>query len=217
MRGAAVALLVATWPVLWFARVHALPGLASVLIPAFGLMVLASVIAWGHLGSPLATRLVQVGFALIAAGDGFINLTPWPAAAAPSFIGAHLCLAVAFTRERGLRWRDLPWLFPPALAVLAFAHAELPRVSDPGRAAVLVVYLLALSAMVWRALCSAAWGAKGAARVIGAALFLATDLCVMAELVDGSRAHAGWIWAMYPPALLGLAWSCWERHPSNGR
>jgi uncharacterized membrane protein YhhN len=158
-----------------------------------------------------------VGFALIAAGDGFINLTPWPAASAPSFIGAHLCLAAAFARERRFGWRDLPWLFPPALAVLTFAYAELPRVSGPGRAAVLVVYLLALSAMVWRALCSAERGAKGAARVIGAVLFLATDLCVAAELVDGGRAYAGWIWAMYPPALLGIVWSCWEPRRLSGR
>ena len=78
------------------------------------------------------------------------------------------------------------------------------------RSAVLIVYLIALVAMAWRALCSAQRTAKGAARLLGAALFFATDLVTIAELAEGTRAYAAWIWAMYPPALIALAWSCWE-------
>ena len=209
-RGAVLALLGA-WPVLWFARVHALPGLASVLIPAFVLAVFASAVAYGDVGSTVATRLVQAAFGLIAAGDVFINLTPWPAVAALAFIAAHLCLAAAFVRDRGFRRRDLLWLIPPAVAVLAFARAELPRVSGAVRSTVLVVYLLALLAMVWRALCSADRTPRGAARVLGASLFFGTDLFTIAEIAGGTRAYAPWIWAMYPPALIALAWSCWQR------
>jgi hypothetical protein len=208
-RGLVLALLGA-WPLLWLARAYEHPGLASVLIPAFVLAIFASLIAYGDLGSTTATRRAQAAFGLIAAGDVFINLTPWPALAAPAFIGAHLCLTAAFWRERAFRGRDLPLVLPPALAVLAFARAEIPRVSGV-RATVLVAYLVALLAMTWRALCSAQRTPRGATRVLGASLFFGTDLFTLAELAADSRANAAWIWALYPPALIALAWSCWER------
>lgn len=212
-RLALVALLAATSAALWFARVNGLPGLAGVLIPVFVLVIFASVVAWADLGDAVATRFAQLAFGLIAAGDVFINLTPWPAVAAPAFIGAHVCLAAAFVRTQGFHRRDLRWLLPPAFAVLVFAHAELPRVSGAVRSIVFVVYLLALLAMAWRALCSADRSAKGAARILGASLFFATDLCAIAEIIAGTNTYAAWIWTMYPPALIALAWSCWGANP----
>jgi hypothetical protein len=119
--------------------------------------------------------------------------------AALAFIAAHLCLAAAFVRDRGFRGRDLLWLIPPAVAVLAFARAELPRVSGAVRSTVLVVYLLALLAMVWRALCSAARSPRGAARVLGASLFFGTDLCTIAEIAGGTRAYAHGSGRCIPP------------------
>jgi hypothetical protein len=197
--------------VLWFARVYGHYGLARVAIPAFVVPVFASVVAWAALGSVAATRLVQVAFGLIAAGDVIINATPWSSAAAPAFIGAHLALAAAFTREREFRARDLLWLLPPAFAALAFARAESPLVNGAARSTVLAAYLFALVAMVWRALCSAEPTPKGVARAAGALLFFGTDLCAIAEIVAATSAYAAAVWAMYPPALIALAWSCWRR------
>jgi hypothetical protein len=140
--------------------------------------------------------------------------------AAPAFIAAHLALAAAFVREQPLARRDLPLLLAPAAAALVFARVAMAGVAG-GRAMVLVVYLLALVAMLWRALCAALaqHGLRTATRIVGAILFFTTDLMTLAEIIEGGTAHARWIWMTYPPALICLAWSCWGPHrptPATG-
>jgi len=41
-------------------------------------------------------------------------------------------------------------------------------------------------------------------------LFFATDLFAIATVVQGAGGYIGWIWALYPPALICLAWSSWS-------
>ena len=161
---------------------------------------------------PATTRLTKAAFALVAAGDVFINLTPWPGGSAPAFICAHLCLAAAFLREGRFQKKDLPLVLPPVIAASLFARAELPLVIGAARAAVLVTYLVALSLMLWRALCSLNSGktTKVLVRILGAVLFFATDLFAIATVVQRAGGYIGWIWALYPPALICLAWSSWS-------
>ena len=47
-------------------------------------------------------------------------------------------------------------------------------------------------------------------RILGAVLFFATDLFAIATVVQGAGGYIGWIWALYPPALICLAWSSWR-------
>ena len=216
-RGPAFVLLTALWPVLWYLRSHGPAWPAQFLIPSFVLLVLSTVLAWGGSPCPATTRLTKAAFAFIAAGDVFINLTPWPGASAPAFICAHLCLAAAFLREGGgLHKKDLPLLLPPVVAASLFARAELPLVIGAARAAVMVTYLVALSLMLWRALCSLDAGktAKVFVRILGAVLFFATDLLAIATVVQGTGGYIGWIWALYPPSLICLAWSSWSARRS---
>jgi hypothetical protein len=210
LRKLALIVLTALWPVLWIARTHELDGLTRFLVPTFVLSIFATVLAWGG-ASPRAARLASAAFGSIAAGDVALNLTPWPAAAVPAFLCAHLCLAAAFLRERRLRTSDLPWLVPPAIAALLFARHELPRLAGAGSFAGLAVYLVVLTAMLWRGLCPTLSipCAKRIARSLGAALFFATDLFSIATYVEATRVYIAWIWALYPPALLCLAWSFW--------
>jgi hypothetical protein len=212
-RKTSLGLLVALWPVLWVARAHEIEALTRFLIPAFVVGVFATVLAWGASPAPGAARWMKAAFALVAVGDVVLNVTPWPAGAAPAFLGAHVCFAVAFLRERPFTKADLPLLFPPAVAASVFGWVEARAVSG-ARVAALVVYLVALSAMWWRALC-ARGGRRGAARVVGATLFFATDLLAIATAVHGTRAFIPWIWAIYPPALIGLAWSSWRVAPDR--
>jgi YhhN family len=205
--------LVAVWPVLWIARAREVDALTRFLIPAFVVVVLASVLAWGASSVPGASRWMKVAFGLVAAGDIFLNVTPWPAGAAPAFLGAHVCFMVAFLRERPFTKADLLWVLPAAVAASVFGRVEWPAVSG-ARAAAVVVYLVALSAMWWRALC-ARGGRHGGARIVGATLFFATDLLAIATAVNGTRAFIPWIWAIYPPALICLAWSSWRVAPDR--
>jgi hypothetical protein len=208
--------LVALWPVLWVARAHELEGLTRLLIPEFVVLVFATVLAWGASPAPGAARWTKAAFGLVAVGDIFLNVTPWPAGSAPVFIGAHACFAMAFLRERPFTSKDLPLMLPPAVAAIVFGRVEWPAVSGAARAAALVVYLVALSTMLWRALCaSRARDSRSVARAVGATLFFATDLFAIATAVQGTRAFIPWIWAIYPPALICLAWSSWK--PTPGR
>jgi hypothetical protein len=209
LRGPAFVVLTALWPVLWYLRTHGPAWPAQFLIPSFVLLVLSTVLAWGASPCPAATRLTKAAFVFVAAGDVFINLTPWPGGSVPVFICAHLCLAAAFLREGRFQRKDLPLALPPVIAASLFARAELPLVIGAARAAVLVTYLVALSLMLWRALCSldAAHTSKVVVRIFGAVLFFATDLFAIATVVHGAGSYVGWIWALYPPALICLAWS----------
>jgi uncharacterized membrane protein YhhN len=209
LRKPTLGVLVALWPVLWGARAREVDSLTRLLIPAFVVVVLASVLAWGASPVPGAARWVKAAFGLVAVGDILLNVTPWPASAAPAFLGAHVCFAVAFLRERPFAKTDPAWTLPPAIAAIVFGRVEWPAVSG-ARAAVLVIYLVALSAMWWRALC-----ARGGRRVVGATLFFATDLLAIATAVHGTRALIPWIWAIYPPALICLAWSSWRGAPDR--
>ena len=44
-------------------------------------------------------------------------------------------------------------------------------------------------------------------RIVGATLFFGTDLLAIATVVHGTRVYIPWMWALYPPALICLAWS----------
>ena len=219
LRRPAFVLLTALWPVLWYLRTHGPAWPTQVLIPSFVLLVLSTVLAWGASPSPTTTRLTKAAFAFVAVGDVFINLTPWPGGSVPAFIGAHLCLAAAFLRESRFQKKDLPLVLPPVIAASLFAQAVLPLVIGPARAAVLITYLVALSLMLWRALCSLNSGKtrKILVRILGAVLFFATDLFAIATVMHGAGSHVGWIWALYPPALICLAWSSWAWQHEPGR
>ncbi len=214
LRKPILGVLVALWPVLWLARAREVDALTRWLIPAFVVLVLASVLAWGASPAPGAARWMKAAFGLVAVGDLFLNVTPWPAGAAPAFVGAHGCFAVAFLRERSFTKPDLPLVLPPAVVTIAFGCFEVSSVSGAARAAVLGVYLAALCMMLWRALCTRGGGRAGA-RIGGATLFFATDLLAIATAVHGTRAFIPWIWALYPPALICLAWSSWRPAPDR--
>jgi hypothetical protein len=218
LRRPVLGLLAGLWPVLWYSRTHELEALTRFLIPAFVLLVFATVLAWGSSPFAAAARLTKAAFGFVAVGDLFLNLTPWPAGSAPAFIGAHACLAAGFLKEQRFVRKDLPWLAPPAIAAFLFGRAEWPLVSGMGPVVALTLYLVALSAMLWRALCSVRSGGEGrriAARISGATLFFATDLFAIATAVHHTRAYIPWIWAIYPPALLCLAWSTWRTIPAS--
>jgi hypothetical protein len=219
LRGPAFVLLTALWPVLWYLRTQGPAWPTQFLIPSFVLIVLSTVLAWGASPFPATSRLTKAAFAFVAAGDVFINLTPWPGGSVPAFIFAHLCLAAAFLRESRFQKKDLPLVLPPVIAAALFARAELPLVMGAARAAVLVTYLVAVSLMLWRALCSLNAGktTKVLVRILGAVLFFATDLFAIATVAQSTRGYIGWIWALYPPALICLAWSSWSTRVDERR
>ena len=94
----------------------------------------------------------------------------------------------------------------PLVVAALFWSRERPLLSGAARSLV-AAYLVLLCGMWWRALCSLRRGA--AVRVAGATLFFATDLFAIAMKVEQTGAYVPWIWALYPPALIGLAWSFW--------
>ena len=211
LRGPAFVLLTALWPVLWYLRTHGPAWPAQFLIPAFVLLVLSTVLAWGASPFPATTRLTKAAFAFVAAGDVFINLTPWPGGLVPAFIGAHLCLAAAFLREGRFQKRDFPLVLPPVIAASLFARAELPLVIGAARAAVMVTYLVAVSLMLWRALCSLNSGKTTRSWFGSLALCCSSPrTCSPSQRSCSAPAATLAGLALYPPALICLAWSSWR-------
>ncbi len=178
------------------ALVHATKPLPALLLAAAALASGPSVFA----------RLLGAGLILCAAGD---LLLEWPSqflAGLTAFLLAHVAYAAAFlTAERRLRLaRALPfaaWLG----AMGAWLWPGLGAMKLP-----VVVYMLAIGTMMWRAAARIEGrGPAGAwAALVGAVLFAASD-----SLIAANRFHAPMsgvdlpIMALYFAGQLGIVWS----------
>jgi len=183
-------------------------------IPAFvGMWALDA--AWTSWTWSGAARWTWTGaFALVFSGDFLINLTPWGKFSAVSFALAHSLFIGQYLLVRPFRIRQIAWLLPVAAASVAYLAWTLPLIPQQSIAITLCAYLVVLSVMLWRAICTALEGglrSRGAWILPGATLFYVVDLMVCRGAAEGSTHWVIRTWICYPAALVCLGISAWHR------
>lgn len=118
---------------------------------------------------------IALGLGLSLVGDALLAVPQdWFIAGLVAFLLAHLAYVSAYlTRSRALGW---PWLLGAALVVAAFlylldANGELGAMRLP-----VCVYALVIGAMLWRAGSLARLDPAGRWALVGAVLFVASDM-----------------------------------------
>ncbi len=192
----AAALAVAAGAVHLLAEEAGQDGWALVAKPVPVLLLLARVLVAGR--SPLRGPLA-LGLAISAVGDVLIQRPGGFLAGLGAFLLAHLAYATGFWRARpaGLWVRSLPFL------LFAGAMGYLIAPGAVGMEIPVAVYILAITAMMWRAsvLVGAPAGPVWLGRLAlgGALLFAASD-----SLIAVHRFVAPLPWAAFP--IMALYW-----------
>lgn len=181
-----------------------LPTLALVAKPVPVLCLAAAAFAEGT----RYARIVGAGLLLSAAGDVLLELPQSFLAGLCAFLAAHLLYLAAFlTRERRLRLA----LLPPFVAWTAGAAAWLWSGLGPLRGAVLV-YMAAITAMMWRA------AALGGPAARGAALFGLSDTLIAFGRFGAPLPFVGYpIMLLYWAGQAGIAASACAPPVTAGR
>ena len=184
------------------------PALRLVSKPVPALALAALVLSERRDGYAIA---VAGGLILSALGDVLLEVPGHFVAGLATFLCAHLAYTAGFVRdERRLRLgRAVPfavWL----LAAFLWVRPGLGDMTVP-----VVVYMLAIGAMMWRA--AARWGAHpgAASALVGAALFGLSDTLIAIDRfrapIPGAR-YA--IILLYWAGQTGIAASAWSRAAS---
>ena len=148
-------------------------------------------------------RLLTAALFCAFIGDACINWIHWKPGAL-IFCLAHLLLIAFYLNIQPIRRQDLLVLLPFVAVGGAYYLAVKDDVPSQALAWLLIAYLILLSMMAWRALCTNN-STVFPLLAIGSLLFYLTDLSVLSDILYEERLFSLLTWTLYPPALFLLS------------
>lgn len=147
-------------------------------------------------------------FAFILIGDTLINLTPYGKYSVITFCISHIFFILYFISLKNFETKEILYLIPISLVSLLIFNNIHNNIQSKSLIYIFAVYLMVLSFMLWRAICtirSSIMVHQKTIIILGAFLFYCTDILVSINVLYHLKAFVILTWIVYPPALYLLS------------